>query len=317
MLRVAGAGLRGALAVPAALALALALVLAAGLGACSTGTSDPDRAEPGPTTDHVVITPPPAEPGIALSVVQQRLDEGTDRADLRIINITAGDLRVRRIGVRWPGFPGPTLPRAEVVGAGATLDLPMRLPAPDCTVDVEDAETAPPATGIAVTATADGQRTVRRPIDEAGMRFLTRLWSEACARERVASLVRLSWIVPDRTDGPVLTMRLALDRSGGRTGPQVALTEVAGSVLFDLSLPGRGPSALRPDRARARLPVRVDPGRCDEHARSQASQPVTFRVWLRIGRDTENTSAVVLPDAGGRARLLRFLDRACGDTTAH
>lgn len=310
MLRALSSGLR------------VVLIGAAALTSLAACTSDPSEggadAEAGASTAHVVITPSPPTPGIAMSVIQQRIDEGTIRAELRIANITDDDLRVRRVGVRWAGFAGPMTPRVETVGSGATLDLPMALGAPDCTAGVGDPETAPVATGLAVVVTPVGLQRIRRPIDEAGMRFLTRLWSEACARERVTSLLTLAWSVPEPApgQGEELTMHLALERTGA-DGPRVALVQAAGTVLFDLRLPRGGDRALRADADTARLPVLVDPGRCDEHARSQASQPVTFRVWLQIGGDTATTAAVVLPDATGRRRLLRFLDIACGNATAH
>lgn len=241
-----------------------------------------------------------------MSFVQQRIWEGTRLADLEVANNTGQALAVRRVGIDWPGFPGGTQPRVVRVGPGSTLDLHYRLPAPDCSADPET-----PAAGIAVGA----HSTVRRTIDETGMRFLTRLWTEACARREVRRLLDVAFVVPRVRRGRTLPAVLRLVRRQGAPTPRIELTSVQGTVLFDLTA-GAATTLDETSRA-ARLPVTVDPGRCDEHARSQASQPFTFRFGLLIGDASVPSSVVVPPDGTGRARLLAFLDRACAGITQH
>jgi hypothetical protein len=281
----------------------VALLCAAVVLTGCEGEPAPDAAAP----SYTPVTLPPPPPGIAMSFVQQRIWEGTRRADVRILNNTTRALEVRRVGISWPGFPAGTQRRVARVGPGATLDLRYRLPAPDCRADP-----ATPAVGVAVAA----GRTVRRRVDEAGMRFLTRLWTAACAARKVRRLLDVSLLVPaPGRDEQSLSATLRLLRRPGAPSPEVELTSVQGTVLFDLA--ASGPTTLAPDSRRAELPIVVDPGRCDEHARSQASQPYTFRFGLLIGDATVPASVVVLPNRSGRVRLLEFLDRACAGITQH
>jgi hypothetical protein len=294
-------------------AVALAL-LAAG---CSDSEEDPKAAPSGPPS-HVVVTLPPEPPGIRMSFIQQRRLEGTTLADVRVINITDRSLPIRRIGLEWPGYPGEPQAFAADVSPGRTLDLHYELPRPDCSIDP-----ATPATGIAVA----GGRRIERTIDEAGMRFLTRIWGAACARLRVDGMLAISYDVPEPATaadvpeggGLTSTMPLGLRLERRRTSSDssaVVVDAVQGTVLFDLTLtePDVG---LEQGGSGGVVPLVVDPGRCDEHARSQATQPFAFRLWLRIGDDPELVSVLAVPDHASQLRLLKFLDLACGDRTAH
>ena len=293
----------------------LALVLC--VTGCSGQDGDPERSPAGPPS-HVVVTLPPEPPGIRMSFLQQRIWEGTRRADVRVINITGATLSVRRIGLDWPGYPGRPQRFEAPVGPGQTLDLHYRLPAPDCSVDPST-----PATGIAIT----GSRTIRRVVDDAGMRFLERIWGADCTRQRVDRMVAVSYDVPSpevAADIPAgggldsrMPIHLRLDRRRTSSDTSAVLVDsVQGTVLFDLTLPRAG-VGLDEAATEVAVPVVVDPGRCDEHARSQASQPFAFRVWLRIGDDPDLLSVLAVPDRAAQLRLLRFLDLACAGRTQH
>lgn len=104
-----------------------------------TGCAGPaaEQAQPSaPRTFHIDVTLPPPEPGVHLTFVQQRLDEGTDRVGLRVENNSEKTLAVREVGLDWPGYGTFTGPAHATVEPGATLDLPMRLPAERCHADV-------------------------------------------------------------------------------------------------------------------------------------------------------------------------------------
>lgn len=264
---------------------------------------DPEQARPlAPSTTHLDVTPPPPEPGIHLTLVQQRLDEGTGRVDLRVENITERPLALREVGLEWPGYGRFTRSVASTVAPGATLDLPMQLPRARCDVDVR----AVPV-GIAVT----GSRTIRDEVDDMGVRFAERLWRTGCAARRLRQAAELSyggpWQREGSTEDPALMTSLRIER---RTGSEpITLVDTQGSVLFDLVPHGR--STLAADERSGRLPLRITPGRCDQHARSQASQPFTFRVFLQLGEESQVLPMVLLPDRSQQRSLLRFLDEAC------
>lgn len=301
-------------------ALAPMMVVALLVTGCRS-TDDEPVPESTSAPSRLIATLPPEPPGIRMSFLQQRIWEGGRRADLRIINITDSTLLVRRIGIDWAGFPGRLQRHKQRVGPGATLDLHYRLPDPDCTARPDDA-----ANGVAELADRGaGPSRIRRPIDEAGMRFLTRLWSEACARRQVDELLTIDWSVPDprdpgllHGDGPGATLdgHLTLRRKAGSEHPEVRAVSLQGTVLFDLTLarPTRG---LAAGQGATRVPVTIGAGRCDEHARSQASQPFTFRLALQIADNSTLTSVVVTPSRPDQRRLLTFLDLACAGRTAH
>lgn len=269
-----------------------------------TAPADEQSQPPAPRTSHVV-TLPPVEPGIHLTLVQQRLDEGTNRLDLRVENFTKRPLDVRKVGLDWPGYGTIRKATRTTVGAGATLDLPLELPRERCHVDVS----AVPI-GIAVART----RTIRDEVDDMGVRFAERLWRTGCAAQRIRRIAAFSYGAPWRrepiTHGMVLATSLRIER---RTGSEpITLLETQGSVLFDLQ--ANGDRTLSSEEQAGNLPLWIGPGRCDQHARSQASQPFTFRVFLQLGDDPQALPLILMPNRAQQRALLRFLDDAC---TAH
>ncbi len=290
------------------------------LASCGGGGDAPPAPSPEPADGPSTITAslPPEPPGIRMSFVQQRIWEGTPKVDLRVVNITDGALPLRRVGISWPGYPEVLRATDVRVSAGQTLDVSFRLSEPDCDADVEGVR----ATGLAVTAA----RTVRRTIDDAGMRFLDRIWQADCARRRVAALLRIGYDVPDPSvaadipEGGGLESTMPVDlvltrRPGADERARVRLDQVQGSILFDLR--PEGARVLAPTADATRVGLVVDPGRCDEHARSQASQPFAFRLWLRIGDEPDLVSVLAVPDRSAQRRLLAFLDAACAGVTQH
>lgn len=286
------------------------------LSGCS---SPPERdiAEPvpvGPTPSArrtIVVQPVAVPPGIHLSFVQQRIDEGTARAQVRVINGTPRTLHVRSVGVDWPGYP-LRLHRVDYDVFGAqTVDLRYLLPRAVCT----PAAAAAPIVGVAVT----DRGVLRRRMGDDGVRFLTRLRETACDARRLDAAVTLSYADTWRTavrDGRLeLRGSLVLTRPrAGADDRSVRVTQVEGSVLFDLSLVGGAArSTLDVGRRHVAVPVVVrDGGRCDPHSRGQSTQTFLFRAFLRVDGGPE-VSRLVSPTGAQQVRLLRFLDHACAE----
>ena len=90
----------------------------------------------------------------------------------------------------------------------------------------------------------------------------------------------------------------------------IAVTQVEGSVLFDLSTVGN--AVLASGAQRAVVPIEVGTGgRCDPHARGQSTQTFLFRAFFMLG-DSDPVGRLVVPTRRQQARLLAFLDQACG-----
>lgn len=289
-------------------ALAL-VVLVAGCG--GSPDASPGPTEPGPSQRRTVtVRPDPMPAGVTLSFVQQRVDEGTRRAGVRVGNGDADPLRVVSVGVDWAGYPLRLNRVAYDVPGRSVVDLRYLLPRARC--DVAAVDQAP--TGVAVVRRAGRLRTVRRPVDAEGRRFLERLWRTDCDARALRRAVQVSYAdrwVRDRAAGDGLSAELdgalVLRRRAGEE--PVRVDQVQGSVLIDLALTGR--TTLREGADRVSVPVRVRPGRCDEHGRSQSQQTFVWRAWLAVG-DAEPRARVVTPTPRQQRRLLAFLDAACG-----
>lgn len=289
--------------------MALVALLATGCaGAPGTG---PEPA-PGPGHTTITLLPETVPPGLGISFVQQRIDEGTRRADVRVSNGTDQPLRVTAVGIEWAGFPGDVQPVGYTVPAQAVVDLGYRLPRADCSRRAA----AAPMRGVVVTARGP----TTRPVPAEGRRFLERLHATACAAREIAASVRVEWDVTGRHVAAgtrrdvVRRPGLVLTRTGRPRPEPITVEQVQGSVLFDLAVPDG--AQLPAARRRARVTVEMSAGRCDEHARSQSTQTFVWRVWLRVGAGPL-LALVLEPPRRDHAALLAWLDRACGGHTGH
>lgn len=287
-----------------------------GLGACTgavdapTGLSSPSATQPQPSSPRtVVVTVPPVPAGIGLSFIQQRIDEGTRRSQVRVVNGTDHGLNVRSVGIDWPGFPADEQRAPYRIYPQQTVDLRYLLPRAVCTAAAGQA----PMRGVVTTR----QRRVSRPLAEDGVRFLTRLWTSECATRRLDAAVTIAygetWRRVDGVDGPVLRGSLVLTRPPESRGREtVRVAQVDGSVLFDLRLAGpRDERGLPAGQAEAAVPVVIrEGGRCDPHSGSQSTQTFLFRAFLRLG-EGEPVSRLIKPSLALQQRLLAFRDRVC------
>lgn len=269
---------------------------------CSDGTEP--AATPSPAAPStVVVTPEPMPPGVRLSFIQQRIDEGGRRAQVRVLNGDDRPLRVRSVDLDWAGYPRRPYALDSVVAPRSVLDLRYVMPPAVCSVGAGGPAMA------AVITTASGRR-IRRRLEPDGVRFLTRLWETECHRRRLDRAVGVRLGGFDEVsgdDGLELHAALELERRAGTEA--VTITQVQGSVLFDLALGDR--RTLPAGAGRASLPLVVrDGGRCDPHSRGDSTQTFLFRVWVSLGRGPA-LARVLEPTEAQQVRMLAFLDRAC------
>ena len=287
------------------------LALVAGLAGCGGGGGGSTAPTPSASPAHnrtITVSVAPLAPGVRLSFIQQRIDEGTRRSQVRVVNGNASSVHVRSVGVDWAGYP-LRLHRVDYDVPGQQIvDLRYFLPRADCSATAGSA----PMYGVAVTRA----RTIREPMAADGKRFLSRIWKSECAARRIHQAVSVrygdAWTVEGRGKKAVLHGSIVLDRRLG--AEEVAVDQVQGSVLFDLALAGA--TTMSGEEPRASVPLDVTYGRCDEHARSQSTTSFTFRVWLRLA-GSEPLAEVVEPTKTQQKRLLHFLDFACGSITSH
>lgn len=285
-MRAASGRLASRALLPAAVVLALS-------AACSTGTAT-DR--PG--------TPTSEEAGQAVTVTftQLPIQVGTNEGLLRLTNTGATDLAVTGVGLDWSGYGGEFVrPKDSVVVPGQTLDFPVRLPRPEC----GDGSTE------VVGVVEVGEAMLRTRLEDSGVDLLRRVRMLACQEQLVRESVDLEyaeeWTAEGTGRDSSVLGHLRLERRQG--DEPIRLTAAKGSVLFELALPG--PSTLPGGVRSGEVPLRILPGgRCDEHARSQATAPFAFRLTLRIGRET--ATVPLPPPRHVQARANELLDRACG-----
>ena len=254
--------------------------------------------------------------GITASATQTRFEESTGSLRAGITNHSDHAITVTRARVLWPGFEWPTESLGdEPVLPGQTQAFLVAPGAPRC-------EAAPASARIEAVI---GGRTVTLPlhIDLPGL--LDRLHAAGCAQQELDRVARVSLEITRKEDrfrsAPYFLGQVVLTRVPGATATTpVSVIDVRGSVAFDLF--ARSGSDLPLDLPRAastvRVPVLVGPaGRCDAHARSQASQPFLFAVFTRLGHGTPPHRTIVVPDSREQLRLLDLADRACGDAGEH
>lgn len=264
--------------------IGLAVVLT--FGSCSPPADQPPSAPP---------------PRITLSFIQQRIDEGTPRAQLRVVNRSPDAVTVTGVGLDWAGYGGRFLQEYDTtVPPGQIVDLRVILPSPTC-------DAAPgPVFGLVET----GGTTVRARLDESGQGFVTRTWTRACAEQRLSSAVDIGY--GDRWEpagsGRDSTLRGTLELSRRADSSPIRVVSLAGSVLFQPVLPGR--MILPRGQGSASFPLALVPVRCDEHAVGQSTQTFLFRATVRIGA-SEPLVVPVVPDQRAKDLALALLTRAC------
>ncbi|MET1058893.1 MAG: hypothetical protein ABWX84_04820 [Nocardioides sp.] len=272
------------------LCLLLGVVLLTSVTGCSSDSAG-DSEEPAPRVE--------------MSFSQHRIDEGSDRANLRVVNDSDRPAQVTEIGLDSAGYGEHVEDHDSLVQPGQTIDLRMTLPEPVC-----DASPTP-AYGIVTIA---GTR-IREKLDTFGQDFVESLWRRTCNLLSVTTVADLAWRFDYEAVGTgrasYLRGVLGVTRKPGATTP-LRVVGMQGSVLFRLQQTAR--PTLGPDDEQASVPLRLRWGRCDEHAISESSQTFLWKLDISVdGKEPVRITTTV--DESDRAPLLDYLKKACGLTS--
>jgi hypothetical protein len=255
-------------------------------------------SEPAPAPTHQQEP----RPRLAVSVQQQRPDEGTRTVGVDTTNRTTAPVHVSAVRLSGGGLDGPTTRLDTDLQPGLTVALRTPYGRPRCD-DRDDAVTAH--------LRIDG-RTLTYPVDAEGQAEVRRLLDYACQAITLARTADVRLAGPYRVvvadERPMLRGRLVVDRRSP-TG-SVDVRSLDGSVLLDLV-------ALRPladlplGADRAATPILLgSSGRCDAHALGGSTQTFLLSAFVRLDKAPEQR-VILTPPRPVQGRVLELVDRAC------
>ena len=275
------------------------------LTACTAGG---ERAT-APTT---AASSSPPQVHFHASLVQQRTDEGTNRIDVRLTNQGKALVRVEKVHITWSGITGSsTSGTGTDYEPGRIIDIKTDFGTTVCRTE--------PSGEVRVEVELGSGSTVTLPIDRSGSELLRRLYDRDCALKAIAAIAEIK-LSPtftrapgkvDRLVGSVDITRTAESQRGDRR--DLAVVEVAGSILFDLTYDGDAnlPLRLRPDDDYLRIPVALSVGnRCDAHALAESRATFLFSAYVRV-EDHATQRVIVTPDNTVRRQASAMITRVC------
>ncbi len=278
--------------------LGAALLIAVTLAGCATGEGSKAVPE-----------------GISVAVYQTRTDVGPRRLELSITNGTAGALQITGARLDSEQFVEPAVWQKDhtSIPAGATVDLPVLLPEPNCTAVAPD-----PVVEFDYVL-ADGTTGTARTVADDRIDRLPSLMVEDCIQKAVSDIVGLTITAPPRAATiaglPVVELDLATEPTGA--DGSVELVSLSSTTLFMAPDPTTGiPTNEQPlgiviagTDAPTVVTLNITPGRCDPHAIQEDKRGTIMPIDVRVG-DTEGRIYVPAADAV-RGALYQFVTDAC------
>lgn len=243
--------------------------------------------------------------------MQQRGDIADQRVQLRVTNTSGTPVTVtsaRLTSAALDGVAGGETARPVTIGPGRTTDLPVPLPAIQCSRDDAAAEAV-----LRVDGDRDFDATVA--VDNP-LSVLARLGATQCDRDAVASIARISATTVTPTGGGFANLVLSIEPSGDAAAGRLEMVSLRGTPLLRFVGGTEAPIGLTVDGgdAPSKTSVSVTPIRCDAHAIAEDKVGTLFDLVARVdGRE------VVIPlprsqDVAGD--LLAFTAATCGLTPA-
>jgi len=232
----------------------------------------------------------------------------------RMTNTGSESFSVLAVSLDSPGFEQlPFGGRPAAYRPGATIDLPTPYGAAVCD---EGIGVDPAYTAVQVQRPDGRMEEVRVPL-AAPDDILDRIHTEECHQLALAAAVEVSLggFTHTEADGKaVLQSEIALTR-GGNTD-EIALTELRGSVVFDVSFaePDDPPSPMASDEDELVVPVvlRMTGRGCDAHVLGETKQPFLFPYFVSFdGGQPQYGVLDVSPEQ--RDALWSYVEVACAD----
>ncbi len=289
--------------------IALITALAA-VGAVLAGCSPLESPTPGPA----VTDGPTSVTDVSLTaeVYRTRSDPARGGVQLSVRNTAAVPITVLHAVLESPALASVIeRDRTTVIPAGATRDLALLLPAPQC----EGGPTLPEAVLTVALATGEPVEVRLPTTDRIGQ--WTAWHASACFTEAATAQVDLDVRrAPARDDaatGAIGAELVATARSGGVT--LLAIDDTVLFALLDAPVGAERASTLALNRplaidAETVVPLWLAAARCDPHAVAEDKQGTLFTVHLELG-DSSGTTTVIADDAT-RAAFYDAIAETCG-----
>ena len=256
-----------------------------------------------------------APEGVSVSVYQTRTDVGPRRLELSIENGTSGPLLITGARLDSDQFVEIAVWQKEstTIPAGATVDLPVLLPAPACS-----AESALPVVEFDYVL-EDGTVGTARTVADDRLDRLPALEAEDCLAKAVSDIVALTITAPPRSGsiGGVAVIELELAAEPTGAAGSVELGTLSSTTLFMVPDPTTGmPTNDQPIGVTIRgtdepsiITLTIVPGRCDPHAIQEDKRGTIMPIDVRVG-DLVGRLFVPAADAV-RGALYQFVTDAC------
>jgi len=303
-----------------ALLLGVLAVLSGCSAAAGPAVSDASAgasASDGPTSAASPTAPvaTPAVAGMRAVAVRLRTDVAIGgQFQTRITNTGSEQFSVLAVRLDSPGFePLPLAGRLATYQPGATIDLPTGYGPARCGAGIA---VDPAYTAIQLQRPDGGMEEVRVPL-EAPDDIIDRIHTEECHLLALAAAVKVSlggFTLVEADGDAALQADITLIR--GDNTEEIALTELRGSVVFDVSFAEASdpPPAMATEEGELVVPVvlRMTGRGCDAHVLGETKQPFLFPYFVAFdGGQPQYGILDVSPDQ--RDALWSYVDVACAD----
>ncbi len=273
----------------------LAVVLAI-LGGCAGAPDPPEPAgsssdSSGSAAEPTAPVATPAVPGMSALAVRLRTDVAVGgQFQTRITNTGSEAFMVLAVSLDSPAFERlPLVGRPATYRPGATIDLPTQYGAASCAENIQ----VDPAFSAVQVQWPDGRiEEVRVPL-EAPDDIIDRIHQEECHALALAAAVDVSLggdFNSAQVDGRTVVQATITLTRGDNTEEEIALIELRGSVVFDVSFAenSQPPQTMTVEEDQLAVPVivRHTARGCDAHVLGETKQPFVFPFFLTFDGGT-------------------------------